>query len=141
MPQSIPTLTPNLAETRPKLSYPAKSCGEFAWKVGFDEACRDFQQFQWMDDHRIGAMLCGQANCLYWIVDADSSLVLQKLVSGFDFLWSHNRKWLAHRQIPLTLGTAARYCPAKTRLFIRPSSRRTMIFPIGNWATLLVSGR
>ncbi len=75
--------------------------GETAWRVGFNEACGDFSQFEWIDGRRIGAMLCGHANCFYWIVDADSGKVLQRLADGFDFLWSHDRKWVAHRQLGL----------------------------------------
>jgi hypothetical protein len=77
----------------------AKENGAPVWKVGFDEACQKFDKFEWIDDQRIGAMLCGHASCYYWVVDASSGKVLQKLSGGFDFLWSHNRKWVAHRMI------------------------------------------
>lgn len=78
-----------------------KRNGGPVWKTGLEEACEDFQQFEWIDDHRIGAMLCGHANCFYWIVDAGSGKVMETLHGGFDFLWSHNRKWVAHRQLGL----------------------------------------
>jgi len=79
------------------------SNGKLIWKIGFEEACEDFDRFEWIDDQRIGAMLCGHANCFYWVIDAGSGRILQRLATGFDFLWSHNRKWVAHRQIGLAL--------------------------------------
>jgi hypothetical protein len=36
---------------------------QFLWKASIDEACQDFDKFEWIDDHRIGVMLCGHANC------------------------------------------------------------------------------
>lgn len=71
--------------------------GQFLWKVGFEEACEDFGQFEWIDDHRIGAMLYGRANCIYWVLDADSGKTLQKMFGGGDFLWSHDRRFVARR--------------------------------------------
>lgn len=73
--------------------------GNPVWKIGLD-TCEDFNKFEWIDDQRIGAMLCGHANCFYWIVDAHSGEVMQQLV-GWDFLWSHNRKWVARRRLGL----------------------------------------
>ena len=92
--------TPHSGNTPYKFLVLAKSNGEQVWKIGFEEACcQDFSQVEWIDDHRIGAMYCGHANCFYWIVDAESGKVVQRLRDGFDFLWSHNRKWVAHRQL------------------------------------------
>lgn len=94
--------TPHSGNTPYKFLVLAKSNGEEVWKIGFEEACcQDFSQVEWIDDHRIGAMYCGHANCFYWIVDAESGKVVQRLRDGFDFLWSHNRKWVAHRQLGL----------------------------------------
>jgi hypothetical protein len=92
---------PHCGNTPQKFLVLVKANGEQVWKVGFEEACQDFQKFEWIDNHRIGAMLCGRANCFYWIVDAGSGKVSQRLADGFDFLWSHNRKWVAHRQLGL----------------------------------------
>ncbi len=80
----------------------ANASGEFQWKTALEEACNDFSKFEWIDDHRIGVMLCGHANCFYWVLDADSGKVLQKMMGGFDFLWSHDRKWVAHDRPRMT---------------------------------------
>ena len=80
----------------------ASASGEIAWKVALEQACKEFDRFDWIDEHRVGVMLCGHANCFYWILDASSGKVLQQLGSGFDFLWSHNREWVAHRGIGTT---------------------------------------
>ena len=71
--------------------------GQFFWKAGFEEACEDFGQLEWIDDHRIGAMLYGRANFIYWVLDADSGKTLQKMFGGHDFLWSHDRRYVARR--------------------------------------------
>jgi hypothetical protein len=76
--------------------------GRFQWKTALEEACNDFTKFEWIDDQRIGVMLCGHANCFYWVLDAGSGKVLKKLMGGFDFLWSHDREWVAHREIGMT---------------------------------------
>lgn len=77
----------------------ANASGQFIWKAALEQACNEFDRFDWIDGHRIGVMLCGRANCFYWILDASSGKVLQLFFGGFDFLWSHNRKWVAHRGI------------------------------------------
>ena len=92
---------PHCGNTPQKFLVLMNTDGRQLWKIGFEEACDDFQQFEWIDSRRIGAMICGRANCIYWIVDADSGKVLQRLADGFDFLWAHNRKWVAHRQLGL----------------------------------------
>jgi hypothetical protein len=74
--------------------------GQPLWRAGAD-ACNDFDKFEWIDDGRIGVMTCGHANCLYWILDSYSGKTLAALGSGFDFLWSHNRQWVAHRHVKM----------------------------------------
>src|SRR5208337_1815869 len=69
--------------------------GSPLWKVGLDN-CNEFTAFEWIDERRIGAKLCGHANCFYWVLDAASGKSLQQLTGGFDFLWSHNRQFVAH---------------------------------------------
>jgi hypothetical protein len=56
-----------------------------------------FDRLEWIDNHRVGAMTCGHANCMYWMLDADSGRTLQVFQGGFDFIWSHNRRWVARR--------------------------------------------
>jgi hypothetical protein len=56
-----------------------------------------FEQLEWIDSRRVGAMTCGHANCMYWILDADSGKTLHVMQGGFDFVWSHNRQWVARR--------------------------------------------
>jgi hypothetical protein len=58
-----------------------------------------FEQLEWIDSYRVGAMTCGHANCMYWIIDADSGKTLQVMQGGFDFIWSHNRQWVARRLV------------------------------------------
>ncbi len=72
------------------------SSGQFQWKTALKEACNDFTKFEWIDDHRIGVMLCGHANCFYWVLDAGSGTILEEDSGGFDFVWSHNRRYVAH---------------------------------------------
>ncbi|MGA3210538.1 MAG: hypothetical protein ABSD20_04475 [Terriglobales bacterium] len=57
----------------------------------------EFDKLEWIDNQRIGAMTCGHANCMYWILDADSGKTLKVMQGGFDFVWSHNRRWVARR--------------------------------------------
>jgi hypothetical protein len=56
-----------------------------------------FDGLEWIDSQRVGAMTCGHANCMYWILDADSGKTLDVMQGGFDFIWSHNRRWVARR--------------------------------------------
>jgi hypothetical protein len=58
-----------------------------------------FDRLDWIDGRRIGAMECGHANCMYWIIDADSGETLQVIVGGFDFVWSHDRRWVARKLV------------------------------------------
>jgi hypothetical protein len=58
-----------------------------------------FDRLEWIDNQRIGAMGCGHANCVYWILDADTGKTLKMMQGGFDFVWSHNRRWVARRSI------------------------------------------
>ena len=56
-----------------------------------------FERLDWIEERRIGAMECGHANCMYWIMDADSGETIQTMLGGFDFIWSHDRRWVARR--------------------------------------------
>ena len=58
-----------------------------------------FERLEWLDESRIGAMECGHANCFYWIMDADSGETIQVMVGGFDFVWSHDHRWVARRLV------------------------------------------
>src|SRR5450755_5062086 len=58
-----------------------------------------FDQLEWIDENRIGVMLPGHANCTYWVVDAKSGKTLQEFIGGFDFLWSHDRQYVARRAL------------------------------------------
>lgn len=58
-----------------------------------------FDRLDWIDERRIGAMVCGHANCSYWIVDADTGETLETIQGGFDFVWSHNGRWVARKTI------------------------------------------
>jgi hypothetical protein len=93
---------PHCGNTPKKYVVLADASGQSQWRASIDEACQDFDKFEWIDDHRIGVMLCGHANCFYWVLDAGSGKILKKFGGGFDFLWSHNREWVAHRQIGMT---------------------------------------
>jgi hypothetical protein len=57
---------------------------------------------EWIDNQRVGATGCGHANCVYWILDAGTGKTIKKMEGGFDFVWSHNRRWVARRFIDLT---------------------------------------
>jgi hypothetical protein len=56
-----------------------------------------FDRVEWIDEHRIGAMSCGRANCMYWVLSADSGKTIAMTSGGFDFIWSHNRQFVARR--------------------------------------------
>jgi hypothetical protein len=56
-----------------------------------------FDKLEWIDNQRLGAMGCGHANCFYWIFEADTSKTVKRMDGGFDFVWSHNRRWVARR--------------------------------------------
>jgi hypothetical protein len=43
--------------------------------------------------------VCGHANCMYWIMDADSGETIQVMVGGFDFVWSHDCRWVASKLV------------------------------------------
>jgi hypothetical protein len=58
-----------------------------------------FERLDWLDERRIGAMVCGHANCMYWIMDADSGETIQTIFGGFDFVWSHDRSWVARKLV------------------------------------------
>ena len=65
---------------------------------------RQFDRLEWIDNHRVGAMACGHANCVYWILDAGTGKTLKMMEGGFDFVWSHNRRWVARRSINFSGG-------------------------------------
>jgi hypothetical protein len=58
-----------------------------------------FDVIEWIDNERIGVWYCGHANCVYWVVDANSGKALHKFFGGFDFLWSHDRRYVARRGV------------------------------------------
>src|SRR5579859_7477405 len=60
---------------------------------------KQFDGLEWIDSHRVGAMTCGHANCMYWILDSDSGKTLDVMNGGFEFVWSHNRRWVARRTV------------------------------------------
>lgn len=67
-----------------------------------------FERLEWINNQRVGAMTCGHANCMYWILNVDSGKTLQVMSGGFDFIWSHNRRWVARRfvaYLDASLGT------------------------------------
>ena len=58
-----------------------------------------FDRLEWIDNRRLGAMTCGHANCFYWILDADTGNTLKTMEGGFDFIWSHDGRWVARRNV------------------------------------------
>ena len=58
-----------------------------------------FERLDWIDNRRIGVITCGHANCFYWIADADSGETLKIMEGGFDFIWSHDGRWVARRTV------------------------------------------
>jgi hypothetical protein len=54
-----------------------------------------FDRLDWLDAGRIGAMMCGHANCMYWVLNPQSGKTIQVMLGGFDYTWSHNRKFVA----------------------------------------------
>jgi hypothetical protein len=62
-----------------------------------------FDHLEWIDENRLGVMLPGHANCVYWVVDARTGKTLHEYFGGFDFLWSHDRQHVARRALgPIT---------------------------------------
>ena len=61
-----------------------------------------FDRLEWIDNQRIGAMACGHANCTYWVLKPGSGKTIQVMSGGFDFIWSHNRRFVATRRSPIT---------------------------------------
>lgn len=68
---------------------------------GFSPEDPYFDSLEWIDENRVGVMLCGHANCIYWVVDAKTGKTLHKYFGGFDFLWSHDRRHVARRGMGL----------------------------------------
>jgi hypothetical protein len=56
---------------------------------------REFDRLDWIDEQRIGAMLCGHANCMYWVINPGSGKTIKVMSGGFEYTWSHNRKFAA----------------------------------------------
>jgi Tol biopolymer transport system component len=74
--------------------------GEIIWRsVPEDYISTSSEELGWIDDGRIGILGCGHANCVYWILDAGSGKTIQIMRGGFDFIWSHNRKFVARRAV------------------------------------------
>ncbi len=73
------------------------SSGQFMRKITLDEVLQSFSGLDWIDNRRLGVMLCGHANCVYWVVDVDTGATVRKFFGGFDFLWSHDREYVARR--------------------------------------------
>jgi len=64
-----------------------------------------FGRLEWIDNERIGAMSCGHANCMYWVLNPGSGKTIQVMSGGFDFIWSHNRRFVV-RHLVSYYGTA-----------------------------------
>jgi hypothetical protein len=74
--------------------------GEIIWRsVPEDYISTSSEELGWINDGRIGILGCGHANCVYWILDAGSGKTIQIMRGGFDFIWSHNRKFVARRAV------------------------------------------
>lgn len=74
--------------------------GEIIWRsIPEDYISTSSEELSWIDNSRIGILGCGHANCVYWILDAGSGRTLQIMRGGFDFIWSHNRKFVARRDV------------------------------------------
>jgi hypothetical protein len=56
---------------------------------------REFERLDWLDEQRIGAMLCGHANCMYWVINPGSGKTIEVMDGGFEYTWSHNRQVVA----------------------------------------------
>jgi hypothetical protein len=56
---------------------------------------REFERLDWLDEQRIGAMLCGHANCMYWVINPGSGKTIEVMSGGFAYTWSHNRQFVA----------------------------------------------
>lgn len=56
---------------------------------------REFDRLDWIDEHRIGAMACGHANCMYWVINPGSGKTIEVIGGGFEYTWSHNRQFVA----------------------------------------------
>lgn len=55
----------------------------------------EFERLDWLDDQRIGAMTCGHANCMYWVINPGSGKTIEVMRGGFEYTWSHNRQFVA----------------------------------------------
>jgi hypothetical protein len=86
--------TPNAADEEEIVLVNMK--GGIIWRmVPKDYISTSSEELAWIDDGRIGILGCGHANCVYWILDAGSGKTLNVMRGGFDFIWSHNRKFVA----------------------------------------------
>jgi WD40-like Beta Propeller Repeat len=91
-----------------------------------------FDRLEWIDNHRVGGMGCGHANCAYWVLDADTGKTLKMMEGGFDFIWSHSRRWVARRFINFGSGGDGESPSEFDRLMLNddwvyPSPREDMI--------------
>ena len=41
-----------------------------------------FDRLEWIDNQRVGAMGCGHANCVYWVLEANSGKTLKMMEGG-----------------------------------------------------------
>jgi len=60
---------------------------------------REFERLDWLDDQRIGAMACGHASCMYWVLNPRSGKTIEVMSGGFEYTWSHNRQVVATRGV------------------------------------------
>jgi len=105
VPKRLPTLSPSgdsllyVVDHPVPLNYPEEEIvvldlsGKVLWRIAPKDAT-GFDHIDWIDAGRIGATNCGHFQCMYWVLDPHSGKKLQSM-GGRDFVWSHNRQWLA----------------------------------------------
>ncbi len=79
----------------------------------------EFDRLEWIDEHRIGAMSCGHANCMYWVLSPASGKTIEVMSGGFDFVWSHNRRFVARTSMAYSCNDdvpEGQLCPEHDRL-------------------------
>jgi hypothetical protein len=69
----------------------------------------------------------GHASCFYWVLDTDSGK--EKMMGGFDFLWSHDRKWVAHRHVRMNDDDAGSLMFNHDDIAYPPVDRKRHFFP------------
>lgn len=105
VPKRLPTLSPSgdsllyVVDHPVPLNQPEEEIvvldlnGKILWRITPKDAV-GFDHLNWIDSQRIGATSCGHFQCMYWVLDPHSGKTLQEM-TGRDFIWSHNRQWLA----------------------------------------------